>query len=548
MTIVGSHLPTLGVALAFAGLSVGDLPLLGGIIVLLAMAGLFAGSEAAFFSLAPHDVTRFGRSGSAMERLIASLLARPRALLIAILFGNLVTHVLLFSIATLFSTKLAARGAPTAMVVGASAAVVVATILFGELVPKTLGVMSPRRFAVVAAPVLAFVRTVIGPFVGPLDVLIPWVGRVVAGSAKDSAFLSPEELRQLMEMQADEGVLARTESDFLQGVVELGDIRVKEMMTPRVDVVSFDLRKGRGVLFEEIRAGTARKGTLPVHEGNVDELVGLVDARDVLLAGDDAELGALVRKPFYVPEAMTAVTLLSELVTRSATMAIVVDEYGGTAGLVTLEDVVEEIVGEINDEWDPKAPAVKRVKEAGTEHFRVLGALSARDAHELFGTAKPGPRDPATLAGMVASTIGRVPEVGDAVVLGGARLHVAKVERGRVRELLVEPLGPDDADDDGESPPGGGDSGVGAGDDDRGPMRTTSLRKARSQLGTTDRALPTVQPKRGRASSRAASGSARAAPSGFTSVPLSPEGDAPDDAPGGVGDGHDGDDDVAGKA
>lgn len=416
-----------------------ELSLLGSASLLLLLSAVFAGSEAAFFSLAPHDLNQLEMRGGRLDQMVVSLIRRPRPLLFTILFGNLVVNVLLFSMATVQSTALADRGAGTALVLAPQIIALTMVILVGELIPKLIGLLAPRRIAYMVAPGLVVLRFFLSPLTRPLNAMVNYVGTVVTGRREASPALSAEELRLLVEIQAEEGFLARVESDFLQGVVELVEIRVREIMTPRVDIVSFDLRNGLDEFLS--LSQRSRKRRIPVHEGNVDELLGFLRTRDVLFAGRKADLRSLIRKPYYVPEAMTAVTLLKELGNRNDTVAVVVDEYGGTAGLVSVEDTVEEIVGDIVDDFDRNVPMVRRLgaSDSASVRYVVEGALSSRDSHELFGTGAPRPDAPTTLAGLLAAHLGRVLRPGDQATIGAAGVTVTRVERGRVRELVVEP-------------------------------------------------------------------------------------------------------------
>ncbi len=313
------------------------------------------------------------------------------------------------------------------------------TIIFGELVPKTLALAYTERIALLLAGPVDVMGRVLGPIVYVLTRITAGVNRMLGVRDFDPDVISTEELKLLVERGGAQGVLEAEEEQMINAVIELGGRRVHEVMVPRVSIVGIRV----GASFEDaidivIAEGHSR---IPAYENSLDEVVGILYAKDLLpyLKADAAprpSLRALLRPPVLVPESMTIDDLLHELQRRKVHIAIVLDEYGGTAGIVTIEDLLEEIVGEIQDEYDVEEPIVVRLSE---HEARVDGRADVDELRELFDIQLDleDEEEYDTVAGLIYHRIGGVPSPGDQVEVAGLTLTVETTDRRRVGKVLV---------------------------------------------------------------------------------------------------------------
>jgi putative hemolysin len=313
------------------------------------------------------------------------------------------------------------------------------TIVFAELVPKTLALTHPERFALALAAPLDLLGRVLAPLVALLTSITGAITRPLGARVNSEAQITAQELRLIVERGGEQGILEAEEEQMINAVIELGDRRIHQVMVPRIAIVglpataSFD--EAIGLIVEE---GHSR---VPVYESSVDEVVGILYAKDLLpfLRSDAVErpsLRALLRTPVFVPESMSIDDLLHEFQRRKVHIAIVLDEYGGTAGLVTIEDLLEEIVGEIQDEYDVEEPLVVRLDE---DRARIDGRAAIEDLLEIWDLKLPLEDEDEydTVGGLVYHRIGGVPQPGDEVRLDGLRLTVETTDGRRVAKVLA---------------------------------------------------------------------------------------------------------------
>jgi putative hemolysin len=313
------------------------------------------------------------------------------------------------------------------------------TIIFGELVPKTLALAHPERFALTLAGPVDLLGRVLGPIVWVLERVTSAVNRVLGVSGIDQNQISTEELKLLVERGGEQGILEAEEEQMIHAVIELGERRVHEVMVPRIAIVALPATTTLDEAIDRIvEEGHSR---VPVYEESVDEVVGILYAKDLLPflkdgAGPRPSLRSLLRTPVFVPESMTIDDLLHELQRRKVHIAIVLDEYGGTAGLVTIEDLLEEIVGEIQDEYDVEEPLIVKLSD---DEARVDGRAAVDDLEELFDTdlALEDEDEYDTVGGLIYHRIGGVPAPGDEVDVDGLHLTVESTDGRRVGKVLV---------------------------------------------------------------------------------------------------------------
>jgi magnesium and cobalt exporter, CNNM family len=412
-------------------------PTLAAIGGLLILSSFLSASETALFSLNRIQVRRLSNSRRGRDRAVVALLDRPSEVLSAILVANTLANVAVSALIT--DAVLDVPGiAPGRATVVASLIATVLIILVADITPKTLAIRNAEPIARFAARPLKLVLTLLRPLVillaGVANVFLRFLGiRSLIGSA-DS--LTPSELRILIEEVQEENVLSQAEREIAGRIFDFSATRAAEVMTPRVDIRSADRRVSAEALAEVIKSsGHAR---IPISDGSLDQIVGFVSAKEYLL-NPDSGLDQLLKPVAVVPETKRVNEIFHEIQRRRIGMVVVVDEYGHTVGIITKEDLIEEIVGEIYDEYDTdRAPIVK----IGPDRYLVSGRLGVAELAKQLGATDLERTEAVTLNGLLADLLGRIPRTGDRVEHGGLAFRVLEVRRHRVHRSEVRVLTP----------------------------------------------------------------------------------------------------------
>ena len=411
-----------------------NIPMLVALPALLEGSAFFSGSETALFALSVNERMTLRRSGTLAGRAVEALLAEPRMLLVTILVCNMTVNTLYFVITSVLLMKTQA-GVAAEVALGMIFLIVI--VLLGEVTPKLVANADRGRSAALIAPALLTVHRLIGPLRVALDRLVvaPLSRLTSPGGAPGS--LDEQELTALLDISGRHGVIDQEEQRILQDVISLSQLKVRDVMTPRVRLAALPV----GATPARVRAlaQQTRLTKFPVYERDIDHIVGVLPVKRYLLEadGDPSLLKRVLQPAHYVPE-MARLDQLLEHFRRSGTaLAIAVDEYGGTAGVVAAEDVVEELVGDIaGEERVGYQPPV--LLDRG--RWRVDGATSVRDWAEAVGHRLVSPQV-ATLGGLIIARLGRAPRPGDVVDLGNVRLEVEQVDRARVASVILTLVG-----------------------------------------------------------------------------------------------------------
>jgi CBS domain containing-hemolysin-like protein len=373
-------------------------------------------------------------------RRLASMLEHPEQTLNVVLLLVLVSQL---TSATLIGVLLEGTAGTWGVVIG----IVLQIFLFfviGEVAPKTFAVQHTERAALAVTPMLWFL-THFAPLRWTSNLLIGVANVVLPGKGlKQGPFITEEEIRTMADVAAEEDSIEIEERRLIHSIFEFGDTVVREVMLPRPDMVAVDATDTiEDAIERAIERGFSR---LPVcEEGSTDEIIGLVYLKDLVRrarAGDGAqEIRVATRPAIFVPEQKRVAELLREMRTKQFHMAIVVDEYGGTAGLVTLEDLLEEIVGEIADEYDVELPAVERLADGSV---RVRGSTPIDDVSEELGTDLPD-AEWDTVGGLILNLLGHVPEEGEVVRFEELELRTERVQGRRIVSVRIVRLDSDAA-------------------------------------------------------------------------------------------------------
>ncbi len=417
------------------------------IVLLTLLEGFFVAGEIALVSIRRSRVEQLVDEGRPGARRVRRLLDEPGRFLAVSQLG--LTVIGFFASAYAAVSLVKSLRDLIAPIVGDSAqgiALVIVTVLlalftivFAELVPKTLALANAERVAIALSLPIEFLARALSPLIALLTGITSTIARVFGANVSNEAQITAEELRLIVERGGEQGVLEAEEEQMINAVIELGSRRVHEVMVPRIAMATIQATATFDEAIETIvEHGHSR---IPVYDESVDEILGILYAKDLLpflreSAGPRPDLRTLLRTPVYIPESMTVDDLLHEFQRRKVHIAIVLDEYGGTAGLVTIEDLLEEIVGEIQDEYDVEEPMVVRLSD---DEARLDGRASVDDLAELFDT-NLGLEDEDeydTVGGLIYHRIGGVPTPGDRVEVDGLTLTVESTDGRRVGKVLA---------------------------------------------------------------------------------------------------------------
>ena len=399
---------------------------------LLFLSGFFSASETVLFGLAAEDRAVIRRRGGITAAAVDALLRQPRLLLVTVLLANMTFNTVYMTVSSLLVLR--HGSAPLAAVLFGVGSLALLIIL-GEVVPKLTGQAHRVGAVRILAPPVSLLHGILLPFdrfvarfvVEPLNRLL--------GPAPRS-HLDADELDALVDLSVRQGAIDRAEETLLREVLSFRTRRVRDIMTPRVSMVAIGLRDD----VEAIRGTIAESGLrrLPVHDADLDEIVGILPCRRFLIdppeGVDPDHLAGACRPARFVPEMASVEQLLDRFQADGSTIAIVVDEFGGTAGLVTIEDVAEEIVGEIAGDGDEQIITPERLGDA---RWRVSGRMPLHAWRDAFGPAIDDRRI-STVGGLFLARLGRLARAGDEVRVGNVRIVAERVESGLVESAVVD--------------------------------------------------------------------------------------------------------------
>jgi CBS domain containing-hemolysin-like protein len=424
-------------------MNAGDIGLVLGIVALLVVAAFFAASETALTRVGRFQVVQMIEEEKKGAERLRKLLDDPPRFLNVILFLLLVVQLAGASLATLLAQHITRSYGWIISTFGMTFLIFV----FAEAAPKTYAIQHADRVALRVAPVIDRLTSVPG-LQTLIRGLVAIANAVTPGEGfKRGPFVTEAEIRSMAEVAAEESVIEEDEKEMIHSIFEFGDTVVREVMVPRPDIIGVDVTMPLDDILElMLEKGFSR---MPVWEDNdVNKIVGLVYAKDVMRVlhrsrsarngrRDSKKLKDILRKAMFVPESKKVSELLREMQAKKLHMAIVVDEYGDTDGLVTLEDLLEEIVGEIEDEYDRDEPQVKPIDD---NTFLVNGRLPIDELSELLDVELPD-AEWDTVGGLVAGLLGQVPKRGQEVTFEGLTFRAERVQGRRIAQVLIQKTG-----------------------------------------------------------------------------------------------------------
>ncbi len=403
------------------------------IVILMGLSAFFSSAEIAMFSLAHHRVDALVEDGVPGAETVRDLKEDPHRLLVTILVGNNLVNIAMSSIGTaLFALYLSQGKAVIAATFGITALV----LLFGESGPKSYAVENTESWSLRIARPLKFSEYVLLPLVVTFDHLTRLVNTITGGRAAiETSYVSRQEIQDMIETGEREGVIEEEEREMLQRIFRFTNTIAKEVMTPRLDVDAVS----KEVSIEEAIQTCVQSSheRLPVYEGSLDNVIGVVSLRDLVreyLYGEsqELELDDLIQPTLHVPESKNADELLQEMQDERVQMVVVIDEFGTTEGLITTEDIIEEVVGEIL-EGEEEHP----IEFVDEESVIVRGEVNIDEINEALDVELPEGEEFETIAGFIFNRAGRLVEEGETFRYDGIELRVEKVENTRIMQARV---------------------------------------------------------------------------------------------------------------
>jgi Mg2+/Co2+ transporter CorB len=409
------------------------------VFVLLLLSAFFAGSETALTASSRASMARLEKQGNRRAGIVNRLLEQRERLLGALLFGNNAVNIAASALATgVLLTWFGHAGVLYATVV-----MTIIVVVFSEVLPKTAAFNAPDRIALaVARPMYWFVK-LFGPVLMAVEALVRWLLKQIGMTVgEDQEVLSArEELRGAVDLLHSEGDVETLDRDMFGGVLDLRDLVVSDVMIHRTGMITLNADDSSEDLVNAVIASPVTR--LPLWRGNPENIVGILHVKDLLRAlhavdGDAAkvDIAALMTPPWFVPDMRPVSEQLKAFRRRKTQIALVVDEYGEVEGLVTLEDILEEIVGDITDEHDVAIPGVRRQPDGSAN---VDGAVPIRDLNRIMDWNLPD-QEATTIAGLVIHEARSIPEVGQSFTFHGFRFRVLRRERNRITALRIQPL------------------------------------------------------------------------------------------------------------
>ncbi|EOS60158.1 hypothetical protein C815_01725 [Firmicutes bacterium M10-2] len=405
------------------------------LLILLLLSGFFSSAETSLVAVSKIRIRTLADDGNKRAQILMKLFRQDAKMLSAILIGNNLVNTYAASIASMI-----------AMSFGGGTAVSIATfiitfliLVFGEITPKTIATQNAEKLALIYGPIILFLMKVLTPVIWFINLFSACILKIFGVNKKTGPSMTESELRTIVDVSHEEGVIEEDEKEMINNVFDLGDAIAKDVMVPRVYVVMADVNMSYDELLQLFRKEQFTR--IPVYEGNVDNIIGLVNMKDLLLYEDleHFDIRKILRKPYFTVENKNVSDLLMEMKKSTFNLAIVLDEYGEVAGIVTVEDIVEEIVGEVQDEYD--AHEIENIKKIDDHTYDIKGFINLHDLNDELDLALDS-EDFDSIGGLIIDRLGRLPQLNDQVVLeNGIILQVKKLDKNRIEEVrLILPV------------------------------------------------------------------------------------------------------------
>jgi len=405
-------------------------------VALVAAGAFFSMSETAIMSVSRLSIRHLAENGMKRAKIVEKIIDKKERFISSVLIGNNLVTIIVSIMAAAYASNVASEENEALALTIATIITTVVVVVFGDIMPKVMASKFTQKLALFSARPVAFVMFIFTPVVALLDILIKQFLRLFGGEGGTEATLTEQEVMTMLDIGYKEGVIPEEESQMIDAVFEFRKAQASDVMTPRMDIKAIsnaaDYAEVLQVFSEE------RFSRLPVYKEDLDHIIGVVNFKDFILeASDDEDFDAeqYMRDAFFVPETLSTQKLLANMRENGAAMAVVVDEYGGCAGLVTIEDLVERIMGDIFDEHDDIDEDIVCITKG--EEYGLVGSVRIEDFNEFFETELAS-EDYDTMAGYVVGLFGNIPKQGEEISHEGLTFVVEEMEKNRIESLRVK--------------------------------------------------------------------------------------------------------------
>ena len=405
---------------------------IGLLVVLLLGSGFFSASETSLMSLSKIRIRYMEDEGVKGAKLVGSLIEKSSDLLSSILVGNNIVNIAATSVSTSLFINIFGDGG----VAIATAVMTVLVLVFGEITPKTIAANSPEKVAVVVSKPISIIMKITKPIVWVFNLLTGIIFKIM-GIDNDGVkpFITEEELKAMVNVSHEEGVLEMEEREIINNVFQFGDMQAKEAMIQRLDMVAIDIEDSYDEIIELFKS--EKLSRLPVYQESIDDIVGILNIKDIIFLSDEEienfDIKDYVREAFFTYEFKKITQLLEEMKKEKTQMAIVVDEYGGTAGLLTIEDLVEVIVGDIDDEYDEEEEEIVKINE---NEYLVEGSTKISDVNEQLGINLES-EEFDSIGGFIIGYLKRIPEENEIIEVEDVKFKVESIDKNRINKIRI---------------------------------------------------------------------------------------------------------------
>jgi len=413
-----------------------NLIMLGIVLLLLCFSGFFSGSETALTAASRARMHAAERDGDKRAGIVSKLLNMRERLLGGILLGNNMVNILASVLTTAVFTNIFGDGGVA--LAGATIVMTLLILIFAEVLPKTYAISQPDKMALRVARPIDLIVKIFAPVVSVVQLIVNGTLRLFGVDSKASAWTAADDIKGAVDLHLEEGGVAKRARDQIYGVLEIGELDVEDVMIHRKNVIMLDVDlPAEQIVKEVLDSGHSR---IPLYEEDQDNIIGVLHVKDILKSiskanGDFSAVNAkkIMRETWFVPETTSVVKQLRTFQQKREHFSLVVDEYGALMGVLTLEDILEEIVGDIQDEYDEELEGIERLKEGGAI---MQGDLPVRDVNRAMDWKLPD-EEAVTIAGLVIHESQTIPEVGQTFAYYGYRFEILKKQRNQIVSLKV---------------------------------------------------------------------------------------------------------------
>ena len=404
------------------------------LVILLIGSGFFSASETALMSLSKIRIRHMKEEGVKGAKLVSDLIEEPNKLLSSILVGNNVVNIAATSIST--SLFMGLLGDKPGAVPLATAVMTVLVLIFGEITPKTIAANNSEKVAVFVSKPIKLVIFIVKPVVWVFNIITNIIFKLLGVKDKGAQpYITEEELKTMVNVSHEEGLLEMEEREIINNVFQFGDMQAKEAMVQRLDMIALNSEDTYEEIIEMFK--NEKLSRLPVYEDSIDDIIGILNIKDVIFLNDeeikDFDIKNYIREPFFTYEFKKITQLLEEMKVEKSQMAIVVDEYGGTSGLITIEDLVEVIVGDIEDEYDDEDDDIIVIKE---DEYVVQGSAKISDINELIGVNLES-EEFDSIGGFIIGYLKRLPEENEVIEVENIRFNIESLDKNRIMKVRI---------------------------------------------------------------------------------------------------------------